>query len=296
MGRMVALVGDAELDEGNIYEALQEGWKNDLRNTWLIIDYNRQSLDGIVREGLFERVEKIFDAFGWDVVRIKHGVLQRAAFEEPGGDMLRSWIDDYPNQNYSALTFTGGAVWRKRLIDDLGGQGDVSALIERRSDEELAALMENLGGNCVETTAQTFDAIDHGRLTCLLAYTVKGWGTPIAGHKDNHGGLMNNTPFAKWQTHMRVAQGEQWEPLATVANPKALNDFLSRMSFLAHGTRRFDDAKLSVPSIDIDTSREISTRMAFGKILDDLSKGDGQPAERIVTTSPDVTGATNLGP
>ena len=50
-GRMVALVGDAELDDGNIYEALQEGWKNDLRNCWWVIDYNRQSLDGIVREG-----------------------------------------------------------------------------------------------------------------------------------------------------------------------------------------------------------------------------------------------------
>lgn len=79
LGRMVALVGDAELDEGNIYECLQEGWKNDLRNTWWVIDYNRQSLDGIVREGLFQRVEKIFDAFGWEVVRIKHGALQRAA-------------------------------------------------------------------------------------------------------------------------------------------------------------------------------------------------------------------------
>ena len=74
-GRMVALVGDAELDEGNIYEVLQEGWKNDLRNTWWIIDYNRQSLDGIVREGLFGRVEKIFEAFGWDVVRVKYGGL-----------------------------------------------------------------------------------------------------------------------------------------------------------------------------------------------------------------------------
>ncbi len=190
-GRMVALVGDAELDEGNIYEALQEGWKNDLRNTWWVIDYNRQSLDGIVREGLFERVEKIFDAFGWDVVRVKHGgALQRAAFEEPGGDKLRDWIDACPNQDYSALTFMGGgAVWRKRLMDDLGDQGDVTALIERRSDADLAALMENLGGNCVETMAQTFDAIDHDRPTCFLAYTVKGWGgTPIAGHKDNHGG------------------------------------------------------------------------------------------------------------
>lgn len=259
MGRMVSLVGDAELDEGNIYEALQEGWKNNLRNTWWIIDYNRQSLDGIVREGLFERIEKIFDAFGWDVVRVKHGVLQRAAFGEPGGDRLQEWIDTCPNQEYSALTFMGGAVWRKRLMDDLGDQGEVTALIERRSDAELAALMENLGGNCVETMAQTFNAIDHDRPTCFLAYTVKGWGTPIAGHKDNHGGLMNKSQFTQWQRHMGVAKGEEWEPLATVEDPAALQDFLSRAPFFAKGTRRYQDDKLSVPPIAIDTSREIST-------------------------------------
>ncbi|NOC46781.1 1-deoxy-D-xylulose-5-phosphate synthase N-terminal domain-containing protein [Ruegeria sp. HKCCD7559] len=296
MGRMVALVGDAELDEGNVYEALQEGWKNDLRNTWWIVDYNRQSLDGIVREGLFERIEKIFDAFGWDVVRVKYGVLQRAAFEEPGGDRLRDWIDACPNQEYSALTFMGGAVWRQRLMDDLGDQGDVTALIERRTDAELAALMENLGGNCVETMARTFAAIDHDRPTCFLAYTVKGWGTPIAGHKDNHGGLMNNSQFAAWQSHMGVPKGEEWEPLATVQDPAAFKDFLAKAPFFAKGPRRYFDDKLDVPRIEVDTSREISTQMAFGKILDDLSKGDGPLTERIVTTSPDVTGTTNLGP
>ncbi len=296
MGRMVALVGDAELDEGNVYEALQEGWKNDLRNTWWIIDYNRQSLDGIVREGLFGRIEKIFDAFGWDVVRIKYGALQRAAFEEPGGARLRDWIDACPNQQYSALTFMGGAVWRKRLLDDLGDQGEVSALIERRSDEELADLMENLGGNCVETMAETFESIDHDRPTCFLAYTIKGWGTPIAGHKDNHGGLMNSKQFAAWQDHMGVAEGEEWEPLATVSDRAALQAFLDRVPFFARGTRRYSDAKLPVPQIAIDTTRETSTQMAFGKILDDLSKGDSALAERIVTTSPDVTGTTNLGP
>ncbi|MBU2980694.1 transketolase [Lentibacter algarum] len=296
MGRMVALVGDAELDEGNIYEALQEGWKNDLRNTWWVIDYNRQSLDGIVREGLFERLEKIFDAFGWDVVRIKHGALQRAAFQEPAGDKLRDWIDACPNQEYSALTYMGGAVWRKRLLDDLGDQGDVSALIERRSDDELAELMENLGGNCVETMADTFNAIDHDRPTCFLAYTIKGWGTPIAGHKDNHGGLMSKTQFADWQAHMGVAKGEEWELMATVPDEAALRDFLTDVPFFAKGTRRYHDDKLAVPVIDIDTSREISTQMAFGKILDDLSKGDSELAARIVTTSPDVTGTTSLGP
>ncbi|MDP3861679.1 MAG: transketolase [Phaeovulum sp.] len=296
LGRMVALVGDAELDEGNIYEALQEGWKNDLRNCWWIIDYNRQSLDGIVREGLFARVEKIFEAFGWDVVRVKHGSLQSAAFAEPGGAALRDWIDACPNQQYSALTFMGGAVWRKRLLDDLGDQGEVTALIERRSDAELAELMENLGGNCVETMAEVFAAIDHDRPTCFLAYTIKGWGTPIAGHKDNHGGLMNKAQMAEWQRHMGVPPGQEWEKFATVADPGALQAFLNKVPFFAGGPRRFGDARLAVPDIAISAEREISTQMGFGKILDVLSKGDSDLAARIVTTSPDVTGTTNLGP
>ncbi len=296
VGRMVALVGDAELDEGNIYECLQEGWKNDLRNAWWIIDYNRQSLDGIVREGLFARLEKTFDAFGWDVVRVKYGALQRAAFEEPGGEQLRDWIDNCPNQEYSALTFMGGAVWRERLMNDLGDQGDVSALIDRRSDAELAALMENLGGNCVATMAESFAAIDHDRPTCFLAYTIKGWGTPIAGHKDNHGGLMNKPQMAEWQAHMGVSEGAEWEPFETVEDPAGLQEFLSRAPFFAKGPRRFGDDKLQVPAIEVATDRQISTQMAFGKILDSLSKGDSSLAERIVTMSPDVTGTTNLGP
>ncbi|NYS25387.1 transketolase [Rhodobacteraceae bacterium 2376] len=295
-GRMVALVGDAELDEGNIYEALQEGWKNELRNCWWIVDYNRQSLDGIVREGLFERVEKIFDAFGWDVVRIKHGALQRAAFAEPGGGALRDWIDRCPNAEYSALTYQGGAVWRRRLMEDLGDQGAVSALIDRRSDAELAALMENLGGNCVQTMADTFAAIDHDRPTCFLAYTIKGWGTPIAGHKDNHGGLMTRAQMAEWQAHMGVPEGQEWEPFAAVPDPNALRDFLTRVPFFARAPRRYTDARLPVPAIEFSTDREISTQMAFGKMLDGLARGDSDLAARILTTSPDVTGTTGLGP
>jgi pyruvate dehydrogenase E1 component len=296
LGRMVALMGDAELDEGNVHEALQEGWKNDLRNCWWVIDYNRQSLDGIVREGLFERAEKIFDAFGWDVVRVKYGALQRAAFQEPGGDALRDWIDRCPNAEYSALTYMGGAVWRQRLMDDLGDQGDVSALIDRRSDAALAALMENLGGNCVQTMAETFAAIDHDRPTCFLAYTVKGWGTPIAGHKDNHGGLMTKAQMAEWQRHMGVPEGQEWDRFAAVADAEGLRAFLGRVPFFAKGTRRYTDARLPAPVIGVSTDREISTQAAFGKILDDLARGDSALSARIVTTSPDVTGTTQLGP
>ena len=184
-GRMIALVGDAELDEGNVYECLQEGWKHDLRNTWWIIDYNRQSLDGVVRENLWERIEAVFKAFGWEVVTLKYGALQKAAFLEPGGETLRAWIDHCPNQLYAALTYQGGAAWRARLLDDIGDQGEVAALLDRRSDAELSALMNNLGGHCIETLVDAFDAVTHDRPTAFLAYTIKGWATPLAGHKDN---------------------------------------------------------------------------------------------------------------
>lgn len=296
LGRMIALMGDAELDEGNVYECLQEGWKHDLRNCWWVIDYNRQSLDGVVREGLWQRIEAIFGAFGWEVVRIKHGVLQRDAFEEPGGTTLRDWIDACPNQDYSALTFMGGAVWRKRLMDDLGDQGEVSALIERRSDAELAALMENLGGNCVETMAEAFAAVDHDRPTCFLAYTIKGWGTPIAGHKDNHGGLMTKAQMADWQRHMGVPEDAEWEPFAAVEDEAGFRDWLGQVPFFAGGSRRRHDDRLPAPSLDLAPEREGSTQAGFGKILDAIAKQGGPLADRLVTTSPDVTGTTSLGP
>jgi pyruvate dehydrogenase E1 component len=297
-GRMIALVGDAELDEGNIYECLQEGWKHDLRNTWWIIDYNRQSLDGVVREGLWQRIEGIFTAFGWDVVRLKYGALQRAAFEEPGGDALRDWIDNCPNQLYSALTFQGGAAWRARLLDEIGDQGDVTALIEKRSDAELSELMNNLGGHCVATLTEAFDAIDHDRPTAFLAYTIKGWGTPLAGHKDNHAGLMTKAQMAEFQTVMGVEEGHEWEPLAGLdATEQAdVATFLKSVPFFEKGTRRYSAPSVPVGERVVLADRELSTQAGFGKILDDIARGDSQLAERIVTTSPDVTVSTNLGP
>jgi len=295
-GRMIALIGDAELDEGNIYECLQEGWKHNLRNCWWIIDYNRQSLDGVVREGLWRRLEDVFKAFGWDVVTLKYGSLQRAAFAEPGGEALRGWIDNCPNQLYSALTFQGGAAWRKRLLDEIGDQGEVSALINKRSDEDLAALMGNLGGHCLESLTDAFDAINHDRPSVFLAYTVKGWGTPLAGHKDNHSGLMTPQQMAEFQARMGVAQGQEWEPFSAVGDSSGLKEFLADVPFFAKGKRRYFAEKIASPGpVRID-DRVLSTQQGFGKILDQLAQSQDKLAERIVTTAPDVTVSTNLGP
>ena len=206
-GRMIALVGDAEMDEGNIYEALLEGSRHGLRNTWWVIDYNRQSLDAVIGEGVNDKILGTFATMGWEVVVLKYGRLQQAAFAEPGGETLRHWIDACPNALYSALTFRGGAAWRRRLEDDLGDQGEVSALLARRSDDELAALMTNLGGHDLGMLLDAFRGIDHDRPVCFLAYTVKGMGLPLAGHKDNHAGLLNPQQMESWRASMGIRPG-----------------------------------------------------------------------------------------
>src|SRR5690606_3274033 len=182
-----ALVGDAELDEGNVYEALLEGWKHDVRNVWWVIDYNRQSLDSVVTDRLFGQIDKLFDTMGWRVVTLKYGKKLQAV---PGaaGEALRRWIDDCPNSLYSALVFSGAAAWRRHLLADLGDEPGIREMLDGLADAELEELMTNLAGHDLETVLEAFEAIQDDRPTCFIAYTIKGKGLPFAGHKDNHAG------------------------------------------------------------------------------------------------------------
>jgi pyruvate dehydrogenase E1 component len=296
-GRMIALVGDAELDEGNIFEAMLEGWKQGLRNCWWVIDYNRQSLDAVVREGLWARYENLFKAFGWDVVIVKYGALQEAAFKEPGGEKLRAWIDNCPNPLYSALVFSGGAAWRKRLLDEIGDQGDVTALIEKRSDEELARLMNNLGGHDLSAMRAAFHSIDHDRPVCFICYTVKGFGLPLAGHKDNHAGLMTPAQMETFRAAMNVREEHEWDRFEGLnLLEKDLEDFLARIPFAQEKIRRLSAPPIEVPDeIEFTIQPQMSTQAGFGVLLNEIGKQDSELARRIVTTSPDVTVSTNLG-
>ena len=294
-GRLIALAGDAELDEGNIYECLLEGWKHGLRNCWWIIDYNRQSLDGVVREGLYERIEAIFAAFGWTVVTLKYGALQRAAFAEPGGERLKAWIDACPNDLYSALMYRGGAAWRERLSDEIGDQGPASDLLARRSDDELAALMANLGGHCVESLLEQFNAAGSAQPTVFIAYTVKGWGTPLAGHKDNHAGQMTAAQIDQLKAAHGVGEGREWEIFEGLAQPEALQAFLDAVPFNTKALRRLNSPPVPTIGPQFVGTGPTSTQAAFGRILDAMAKSDSELARRIVTTSPDVTVSTNLG-
>ncbi len=294
-GRMVALMGDAELDEGNIYEALIEGYKHDVRNCWWIVDYNRQSLDHTTADRMFRRFDDIFETCGWRVVTLKHGKLQKEAFARPGGRALQEWIDNCPNAEFAALTYQGGVAWRKRLVADIGAKPGVARLLESYDDTRLAELMTNLGGHCPVSLIEAFDAAQDDRPTLFIAYTVKGFGLPFAGHKDNHAGLVNPTQIHALRDQLGIAEGAEWEPYAGLGDNAAaeLKAFVDA-SPLARSGRK--EAKVvPVPTIPVPDGAEQSTQAAFGRILLDLAKSGHPLADRIVTTSPDVTVSTNLG-
>ncbi len=250
-GRMISLLGDAELDEGNIYECVIEGAKHDLRNCWWIVDYNRQSLDATTSDSMFLRFSDIFSAVGWDVITLKYGRQLQAAFAQPGGERLEQWIDECPNDLYAALSFQGGAAWRAQLLGDI-----------------------------------------------FIVYTIKGFGLPFQGHKDNHSGLMTESQMETFQARMGVPEGQEWAPFAGL--PRAAADYEGFLKATPFSGRDDEDpATLMVPVPDEaafprPTGRQ-STQVAFGKILNDLARAGGPLADAIVTTSPDVTVSTNLG-
>jgi pyruvate dehydrogenase E1 component len=296
-GRMVAVVGDAELDEGNIFEALLEGWKHDVRNLWWVIDYNRQSLDAVVSDRLYSHIDQLFQNMGWRVVILKYGKKLERVFAGADGEALRDWIDACPNSLYSALVYKGGEGWRKHLTGDLGHLAGIRAFLAEHDDQRLHEVMTNLAGHDMSSVLEAFHAIEDDRPTCFIAYTIKGFGLPFAGHKDNHAGLMNESQMAVFQQSMQVPAGSEWDRFAGLeASESEIAAFLETVPFAARGARHLKAPPVPVPaSLPVPPSERQSTQEGFGRILSDLAAGDSALARHIVTSSPDVTVSTNLG-
>ena len=296
-GRMVSLMGDAELDEGNVWEAMLEGWKHDVRNLWWIIDYNRQSLDSTVSDRLFGRFDDIFRTTNWNVITLKYGKKLEAAYAKPGGDALEKWIDECPNSLYSALTYKGGKGFREHLVKDIGKVSGIKSMLDEHDDDSLGELMTDLAGHDMERVLEAFKQADPERPNCFIAYTVKGKGMPFAGHKDNHAGLMTPDQMNLFRDGMDIAEGTEWEPFAGLdVDTDALQTFIDRAPFLGLADRNHKARKVAVPAnFPMPQGGKAATQEAFGKILNELGRGDSDLAEHIITVSPDVSVSTNLG-
>ncbi len=298
-GRMIALMGDAEFDEGNLYETMLEGAKYGLRNCWWIVDYNRQSLDAIAGPMMSGRLAELFAATDWNVHVLKYGHALEAAFRKKGGRALRAWIDSCPNDLYSALAFEGGAAFRAQILQDIGDRPGVKALLDAHDDEALGRLMTNLAGHDLARLVEAFrKAEGDERPQAFIIYTLKGFGLPFQGHKDNHAGLLTRAQIEALRARLGIAPGEEWEPLAAVPEDRraAVRRYLETHPFHRLPPRRRDAPKVPVPAtLPVPAAGKSSTQVAFGKILHELARSGEPLADHLLTMSPDVATSTNLG-
>lgn len=132
--RVYTLLGDGEINEGLVWEALMSAAHYKLSNLTAILDYNGLQIDGAndVVMGI-KPVDKKFASFGWNVIEIDGHDMEAilAAFEEA------KKVTDKPSV-ILANTIKGKGV--SFMEGDYGWHGQAP------NDEQLAKALSDLGG------------------------------------------------------------------------------------------------------------------------------------------------------
>jgi len=292
-GRQYSLLGDAELDEGAVWEAIVDPGVAELGEVVWVVDVNRQSLDRVMPLITADRLRGMFTAAGWQVITLKYGRLLDKLFAQPGGEALRHRIDAMPNPEYQRLLRCHPDELRRRLP---AGDESVTRLIAGLDDAALAAAIRNLGGHDLAALDEAYDAIDDDRPTLILAYTIKGYGLPIEGHPQNHSALLSDEQMRELAVHLGTAPAYPDQPWHRFADGTAAARLcadtaqqLKRPGVVAHVP----------PDIPMDLGRSptgvATTQASLGRALLDLTREAPEAARRVVTVSPDVSSSTNLG-
>jgi pyruvate dehydrogenase E1 component len=289
-GRQYSLLGDAELDEGAVWEAVLEPSVAELGEIVWVVDLNRQSLDRIVPNIAAGRLQGMFASAGWQVLIVKYGHLLEELFTRPGGSELRTRIDHMPNAEYQRLLRCAPAQLRARLP---GGSAPVAALIRELDDQTLTAAVRNLGGHDLAALDQAYASIDDSRPTAIFAYTIKGYGLPTQGHPHNHSALLTTEQIRELASQLGTDSTRPWSRFAPGSDAGRLcAATVRRLRRSAHPLR-------PVPALPADIGRTpsgtASTQAALGRVLLDLTREAPEAARRVVTVSPDVSSSTNLG-
>ena len=291
-GRQYSLLGDAELDEGAIWEAVLDSAVQDLGEIVWIVDLNRQSLDRVVPNIAAGKIEKLFDAAGWQVITVRFGRLLESLMAEPGGDALRRRIIAMSNPEYQRLLRCNVDELRMRLPGaDADGQA-ISELVAGVDDSSLLSAVRNLGGHDLDALREAYAGIDDSRPTVILAYTVKGHGLPIEGHPQNHSSLLTVEQYQQLAEALGERTDAPWARFAAETDAGRLCDRAA-----ARLVRR-PVASVAPPAVPTDLGHtptgSATTQAALGRALLDLTRVAPEAARRVVTVSPDVSSSTNL--
>jgi pyruvate dehydrogenase E1 component len=292
-GRQWSLVGDAELDEGAVWEAVLDPMVAELGEVVWVVDLNRQSLDRVVPTFGAPRLQGMFAAAGWQVLTVKYGRLLDGLFARPGGPALRARIDEMSNAEYQRMLRRTPAELREQLPGDGPGADDVRALIAEVADDDLLAAVRNLGGHDLAALREAFAQIDDTRPTVILAYTLKGYRLATEGHPQNHSALLTEAQLHELSAALGTDPADPWASFPTGSAPARL------LAEAAERLRRDPHEAAPAPAVPPDLGRTphgtATTQAALGRTLMDLNRAAPEVGRRVVTVSPDVSSSTNLG-
>ncbi len=290
--RFIALIGDAELDEGNVWEAIADPVTAGLGDVMWIVDFNRQSLDRVIPGVRIEQWTAQFSAAGWHVVEVKYGRRLRAAFDRPGGAALRDWLDVMPNEQYQSVFGLPPAEARARFLD--GAPSEVVEVLAEYDDELCVEIVTDLGGHDMAALLDAFAECDAEteRPSVVFAYTVKGFGLPIAGHPRNHSALLTTGQVDALRESMGLTRDTEWDGFDA-------GGYEGGWCRLRQAALRKPHARasltVSVPAgVGLKSTGSASTQESFGRVISDLARDEGL-RPYLVTTAPDVATSTNLG-
>lgn len=291
-GRQYSLVGDAELDEGAVWEAVLDTSVAELGEIVWIVDLNRQSLDRVVPNIAAGRLESMFSAAGWQVITVKFGNLLQSLFTRPDGVELRSRILEMTNPEYQRLLRCSADEVRVRLPGGGAGAQAIEKLIEELDDDTLTGAIRNLGGHDLDALRAAYAQIDDTRPTVIIAYTIKGCGLPTQGHPQNHSSLLTPAQYEQFAAELGMDPANPWKRFDADSAAGETCDSTAR--WLAR-----EAVELSTPpTVPLDIGRTPSgvstTQAALGRTLMDLTRQAPEAAKRVVTVSPDVSSTTNL--
>lgn len=291
-GRFISLIGDAELDEGAIWEAVADPMVSHLGEVLWIVDLNRQSLDRVVPDIQIQRLQGMFASAGWEVVTLKWGRRISALFERDGGAELRARLETMPNEEYQRMLRADSAEVPQRLL-----AGQTSEALQRLVADvpvtELAVAVRDLGGHDSGLLLDTYRSVDPTRPTVVFAYTIKGRGLATEGHPNNHSALLTS---AQLQTLAEASGVDPEDPWQLFPSGTAADDLCRRRAEELRRPAVEPSRPVAVPtSLGHPHRKPTSTQAAFGRLLADLPRDAPDVARRIVTCSPDVASSTNLG-
>ncbi|PQM48021.1 Pyruvate dehydrogenase E1 component [Mycobacterium talmoniae] len=209
-GRQYSLVGDAELDEGAVWEAVLDPAVSQLGEVVWIVDLNRQSLDRVVPNIAADKLQRMFDAAGWQVIVVKYGQAMEQLFARPGGCAVRRRIDEMANPEYQRLLRCNASELRHRLPGAGPDAGAIARVTAEVDDATLVQAIANLGGHDLSALDRALSTIDDSRPTVVFAYTVKGYGLATHGHPQNHSSLLTDDQVRELAVRLGADPDDPW--------------------------------------------------------------------------------------